>query len=228
MNNRYIALIPARSGSKGIPNKNILNLLGQPLIFWSIQQALACTKIAEVFVSTDSPAIADIAKRNGAKVPELRPAHLAEDATPTEDVMLQVAQDWLDWEPNTVMILLQPTSPYRRPGTIASAIELFEKQNADSLVSVCESHSFFWKNPSMPSAQYDYMSRPRRQDLAPSERPYKENGSIYMTRLPILKAFGNRLGGKIVMFCMTEQESWEIDSPTDFKIVDMLMQQEKR
>ena len=93
---------------------------------------MACTKIAEVFVSTDSPAIADIAKRNGAKVPELRPAHLAEDATPTEDVMLQVAQDWLDWEPNTVMILLQPTSPYRRPGTIASAIELFEKQNADS------------------------------------------------------------------------------------------------
>lgn len=228
MKKKYIALIPARAGSKGLPKKNILELSGEPLIVWSIKQALACPEIAEVFVSTDGPEIAQIAMQAGAKVPELRPAHLAEDSTSTEAVMLQVAQDWLDWDPSTIMILLQPTSPHRLPGTLSRAIKHFEEKGADTLVSVCESHAFFWKNPSNPTAQYDYMKRPRRQDLTSSELSYRENGSIYITSLAHLKSAGNRLGGKIAMFCMTEEESWEIDSLTDFKIVESLMQQEKQ
>ncbi len=222
---KFTAIIPARAGSKGVPDKNIREINGYPLIVWSIQQALACKLISKVIVSTDSEKIATIAKAAGATVPALRPAHLAEDTTSTEAVMLHAAEHWLDNDPDEVIVLLQPTSPLRLAGSLEQAIELFITQQADSLVSVCESHAFFWKNPTQPQALYDYLHRPRRQDIQPEQCQYRENGSIYLTRLPLLQQHGNRLGGKIVMFCMQEQESWEIDSQTDFVIVETLMKE---
>ncbi len=223
----YVALIPARGGSKGLPKKNIRVINGKPLISWSIEQALNCKWIDRVIVSTDCPEIAVIAKEAGAEVPAIRPAHLAEDLTSTEAVMLHAASEWLDWQADTIMVLLQPTSPLRFDDSISLAIKHFEENQADSLVSVCESHAFFWKNPSFPEALYDYQNRPRRQDIVPSDKQYRENGSIYLTALSLLKQSHNRLGGKIAMFCMTEAESWEIDSATDFKVVEQLMKENK-
>ncbi|MBV2127876.1 acylneuraminate cytidylyltransferase family protein [Arsukibacterium indicum] len=222
---KYIALIPARGGSKGIPDKNIRLVNGQPLITWSIKQAKACPAISRVLVSTDSEKIAEIARAAGAEVPALRPAALAEDCTSTEAVMLHVQQHWLTGAEDEVIVLLQPTSPLRLPDSLANAITCFEQQGADSLVSVCESHAFFWKHPLQPEAQYDFMHRPRRQDIKPQDKQYRENGSIYLTKSAILQQFKNRLGGKIAMFCMQEQESWEIDSLTDLTIVSTLMQE---
>ncbi len=225
----YLAIIPARGGSKGLPGKNIREINGKPLIVWSIMQALAVPAIAEVMVSTDSQEIADIAKAHGAKVPFLRPAHLAEDTTATEPVMLHALEHYTaqNQTPDAV-ILLQPTSPLRKPGTLAAAIAQFEREGADSLLSVCESHSFFWSNPAQPAAHYDYAHRPRRQDIPADQRRYRENGSIYVTKTDILRAKQNRLGGKIAMFAMTEEESWEIDSATDFTIVSTLMAEHLR
>ncbi len=218
-----VAIIPARGGSKGVPGKNIRQINGKPLIVWSIKQALACKKIDRVLVSTDSLEIAQIAINAGAEVPELRPSHLAEDATSTERVLIHAVEAWCEGNfPNTVM-LLQPTSPLRLPNSIGAAIALYESGAADSLLSVCESHAFFWKNNSHPQALYDYHNRPRRQDIKPTDRLYRENGSIYLTKTNALLRNKNRLGDMLVMFVMEECESWEIDTEVDFFIVEELM-----
>lgn len=219
------ALIPARGGSKGLPGKNIKPFCGKPLVAWSIEQALAAPEIGRVVVSTDAPAIAAVARQYGAEVPFMRPPELADDGATTESAMLH-ALDQLEAAghlPNALM-LLQPTSPVRRAGTLSRAAAEFEATRADSLVGVCEQHAFFWRNPEAPEASYDFHNRPRRQDIAPQDRHYVENGSVYMTRTSLLREHENRLCGRIHLFQMDRVEAQEIDDATDFAIVEVLME----
>jgi CMP-N,N'-diacetyllegionaminic acid synthase len=224
MNN--IALIPARGGSKGIPNKNLKLIKGYPLIYWSIKQALEADNISDVFVSTDCPEIAKVARQCGAKIPFLRPAHLANDLASTESVMLHFCC-WLK-ESNIKcdnIVLLQPTSPMRLEGTISRAIDQFVNSNADSLVAVAETHNFFWskKANSELNASYDYYKRPRRQDINPEDVKYVETGSIYISKVNGLEKSKNRLFGKIDLFIMQEIEAHEIDSLNDLIVCEALM-----
>jgi CMP-N,N'-diacetyllegionaminic acid synthase len=221
---KYLAVIPARGGSKGLPGKNVRLLAGKPLIAWSIEQALESGCIDCVHVSTDDPEIAEVARAYGADVPYMRPVELAQDSTPTEPVMTH-ALDWYERVGRAfdAVVLLQPTSPLRLPGTLGAALQAFEARGAESLLGVCENHHFFWRNSEDAVALYDYRNRPRRQDIRPEDRLYRENGSIYVTRTAAFRRHSNRLCEPIHMHVMREEEGWEIDSLADFVVVETLL-----
>jgi len=222
---KYLAIIPARAGSKSIPRKNLLPVAGRPLIAWSISQAKACSKIDRIVVSTDGDDIAAVAREYGAEVPFMRPAEISDDTAATESALLHTVRTLEETEgyrPDSI-ILLQPTNPVRRHGSLAAAIDLFEARRADSLVSVKEIHPFLWRNADNPVADYDYYNRPRRQDLAPEQRLYEENGSIYITAVTHLRNTGNRLGGQIAMHIMSSNESIDIDTLEDAAVAVALL-----
>jgi len=221
---KYLAVIPARGGSKGLPGKNIRTLAGKPLIAWSVDQAFESGRIDCVHVTTDDPEIAEVARAYGADVPYMRPSELAQDTTSTEPV-IAYALDWYEKAGRKfdAVVLLQPTSPLRRHGTLGAALDAFELSGAESLLGVCENHHFFWRNSLVATPLYDYRNRPRRQDIKPEDRWYRENGSIYVTRTGSFLKHFNRLCEPIYMHIMHEEEGWEIDSLADFLIVEALM-----
>ncbi len=224
---RILAVIPARGGAKGVPGKNLRPLAGTPLIVWSIEQALATRGVTDTVVSTDDEAIADVARAAGARVPFLRPAELATDVAPTEPTMRHALEEMEQSEgAYDAVMLLQPTSPLRHAGTLDRAIAQFAASGADSLLGVVESHAFFWQDGDPPRASYDYRNRPRRQDIAEADRRYRETGSLYITRRDAFMAENNRLAGTVTLFRMDESEGWEIDSLTDFAVLEALMAQE--
>ena len=225
---KIVAFVPARIGSKGLKEKNLREINGKPLVAWSLEAALAAPSVNRVILSTDNQRIAEIGEAYGVSVPELRPDHLATDEATTESAMLHAMEAWCQDESFDAMVLLQPTSPLRMPGAVEAAINQFDAGGFDSLVSVCESHAFFWQNVNEPKASYDYISRPRRQDISDADRLYRENGSIYITRCALLKKSECRLGGRITLFKMASSESVEIDDETDFKVVEMLMRETGR
>lgn len=214
-------VIPVRGGSKGIPGKNKRPIAGSPLVSWSIRQALAVLPGTHVLVSTDDPELANIALAEGATVPFIRPAHLAQDESPTEPTILH-AIEFLESQgqhPDAIM-LLQATSPIRLDGTLQRAIEQFQTSRVDSLVGVVKQTPFLWTNPERPTPEYEIGNRPRRQELTAADYFYRETGSLYVTKVDIYKQFRNRLGGKIGLFIMDEAESHDIDTELDFEIAE--------
>lgn len=221
-----LAIIPARSGSKGIPGKNIKQIAGKPLIAWTIEQALNATEIDRVIVTTDSQDIADISISYGAEVPFLRPQSISNDTATTESAMLHCL-DWLNkyeqYKPDTT-VLLQATSPLRENNAIDDAIHEFYSGQYDSLLSVSEFWHFLWTKNSIAHAEYDYKNRPRRQDISQKSIRYKENGSIYISNTEKFIVESNRLcGSNIGLFIMPEEHSYEIDTHTDWLIVEAIL-----
>jgi CMP-N,N'-diacetyllegionaminic acid synthase len=221
-----IAFIPVRGGSKGVPGKNIKSLAGKPLLSWTIEQAKNSNFIDDIYVSTDCPKIAKVARESGAKVPFLRPSSISGDTATTESSM----SHFCDWaKDNNVsidnLILLQATSPIRKDGRIDDAIKYFISNTYDSMLSVCLSHRFFWKknNDGTVSSSYDYKKRPRRQDIAVEDQSFMETGSFYISKFEGFISNQNRLFGQVGLYEVPENESYEIDSYIDFKVCEVLM-----
>jgi len=215
------AFIPARRGSKGIPGKNIKEFAGKPLLVHSIEYALNCNQIDEVVVSTDDDKIAKIARKAGARIVK-RPPELSTDQATTESAIYHFVNKFNN-KPD-IIVLLQPTSPYRPKGSLANAITHFTENGFDSLLSITPTHRFFWrvKEDQTTFAEYDYLNRPHRQDMKTENIRYVENGSLYIFTRKHFDKTGNRLGGKIGYVEWPEEFSQEIDTPLDFDILEKL------
>jgi len=211
-----IAIIPARGGSKGLPRKNMLPFNGKPLIVHSINYANACSLVNTVYVSTDDDEIASISSHSGASIIQ-RPLELSGDSATTESAIEHVLST-LKIKPD-IIILLQATSPFRPKNSLKVALDKFIQNDFDSLLSISPTHRFFWsvdENDNV-NAKYDYLNRPRRQDLNKIDISFVENGSLYIFKYEHFLSVKNRLGGKIGYIEFDEKYSHEIDTELDFK-----------
>jgi len=224
METKILAIIPARGGSKTIPRKNIKLLNGKPLIYYTIKESIKSKYLGRIIVSTEDKEISEISKKYGAEVIE-RPEELAKDETPTIDVIFHVLQVQAEnFEPGLV-VLLQPTSPLRNVQDIDNAIELFLKNDCESVVSVCEAeHSLYWsfeiENRYLkPIFGGKYLNM-RRQDLP---KVYTPNGAIYVSTPEILRKYKSFYCSKTIPYIMPPERSVDIDNEIDFMLAELLM-----
>lgn len=227
---KIIAIIPARSGSKGLKDKNIRLLAGRPLIAHSIQAALNSGLFDTVHVSTDAKEYAEIAKTYGADVPFLRDVLNSGDTASSWDVVREVLNKYgkIDKYFDYCM-LLQPTSPLRTAEDIVSAYELFKSKNASSVVSVTEvEHPVQWcftmdNDLSMKNFAASPYKDTRRQDL---KKHYRENGAIYIVGTEnILKPDFEFYNEGCYAYLMDCDRSVDIDTLRDFTVAEALMTQ---
>lgn len=225
--NYIVGIIPARGGSKGIKNKNIKLLLGKPLIAYTIEAALESRVFDRVIVSTDSLKIKRVAQRYGAQAPFLRPKHLAKDNAPTIPALrhaIRFLEQKTGFRPDLIVIL-QPTSPLRKPEHIKEALDKFLSTKSDSVVSVCEeryspySMAKLVKNKVQPflkeSSRYT-----RRQDLPVV---YRFNGAVYVTRTDIIMKRDDIVTKNTAAIIMGYEESVDIDTGLDFQLAELLL-----
>ena len=220
----FLAVIPARGGSKRLPRKNVLDLAGKPLISWSIEAAKKSKYVDEVIVSSDDDEILGIA--HSLDVTALkRPEILSTDTATTLEVIQYLIKNFE--KQYTHLILLQPTSPLRESEDIDKAIELLDKKNADAVVSVCEmEHSPLWSNTlpqdkSMTAFLNKEILNKRSQDL---ETYYRLNGAIYVINIQkLLEKKSFFLEENIYAYVMDQKKSIDIDTRLDFEIAGYLL-----
>jgi CMP-N-acetylneuraminic acid synthetase len=225
---KILAIVPARSGSKRLPGKNINILNGKPLIQWSIESALGIDEISHVMVSTDCQYTADIALQSGADVPFLRPKELATDTSSSFAVIKHALDYYKDQgEVFDYILLLQPTSPIRNKKHNEQAIALLRANGADAVVSVCKcEHSPLWTNilpedMSMDCFIRDTIKNSRSQDLPQS---YRINGAIYLSKVSRFYEEGTLfLSSNIYAYLMDDKSSVDIDHELDFMVAEMIL-----
>lgn len=219
---KNIAIIPARSGSKGLKDKNIKELNGKPLLVYSIDAAISSGLFEEVMVSTDSELYANVAKENGASVPFLRSEEQSGDNAGSWGVVEEVLRKYESLgEKFDTICLLQPTSPLRRTEDILAAYELLNDKNADAVTSVCEvDHSPLWtmkldESCSLCEFRKNLVNVPR-QKLG---QYYRLNGAIYIKRISY--------GEKVTLLdeieyavIMDRRNSVDIDTIEDFELAE--------
>jgi CMP-N,N'-diacetyllegionaminic acid synthase len=218
MNKTFLAIIPARGGSKRLPRKNLLDLCGKPLIAWSIEAALKSKYISKVIVSSDDEEILNIAKEYKADFIK-RPDELASDTATTFDALKHTLKNVGKYD---YVVLLQPTSPLRSEKHINEAIELLKEKNADAIISVCEmEHSPLWSNTlnedlNMSNFLRDEVLNKRSQDLP---KYYRLNGAIYICKTEeLLENKGFFIKENIYDYKMDKKHSVDIDEEIDFII----------
>lgn len=225
---RNIAIVTARSGSKGLKDKNIKMLEGKPLMAYTIEAALASGKFECVHVSTDSEEYATIARKYGADVPFLRDAMLATDSADTWDALRAVMKKYTELGKKfDTVTLLQPTSPLRDANDISRAFQIFQEKKADSVISVCEmDHSPKISNTLNKEGSMhgfiDMSAIGRRQNL---DIYYRLNGAIYIQKTELLMNKQNLYGPNSYAYVMSKTHSIDIDDAFDFMVAEAAMRQ---
>ena len=219
----FLAIIPARGGSKRLPHKNTLELAGKPLISWSIDAAISNPYVQNVLVSSDDDAILSISKEAGATVLK-RPEYLATDTASSNDAIIHAIEHTPKSE---YIILLQATSPLRDSQDITNAIELLEEKDADAIISVVPmEHSPLWSNTleeslSLENFIPDEIVKKRSQDLPPY---YRLNGAIYICKTEkFLEEKSFFLKKNIYAYVMNKEHSIDIDEKIDFFLAETLL-----
>lgn len=222
-----LAIIPARSGSKGIPNKNIIDFMGFPLIYHTINSVLECGLFDKVIVSTDSEEIASTAKSFGAEVPFLRPSELAMDSSGALEVIRNVIEN-LKESPG-VIGYFQPTSPLRTSANISEAMNLFlETKNADSLVSVIKTPHNMIPESQMKRGKdgflEDYLTNESKVLLRQNKPSYfsRNGAAIYLLKAELLNTLEKSIiGGNIIGYEMDKWHSIDIDTEEDLQVAKL-------
>ncbi len=220
----FLAIIPARGGSKRLPNKNIIDLCGKPLIAWTIEAGLKSKYIDALIVTSDDDEILSIAKNFGADVIK-RPDELATDTASSFDAVKHVIDSTKKYD---YVVLLQPTSPLREECHIDESIEMLLEKNADAVVSLCEmEHNPLWSNTldksmSLQNFIRDDIKNKRSQDLP---KYYRINGAIYICdTVELLKQQTFMFDKNIFGYAMNKNVSVDIDEKLDLLIAKAIME----
>ncbi len=220
-----VAFVPVRGGSKSIPLKNIKELCGKPLVYWTVKAASESNHIDKVYVATDSGLIRSTVESFCLPKVEVidRSAESASDTASTEFAMLEFAGKY-DFDN---IILIQATSPLLTSEDIDGGFKLFDSDDCDSVLSVVRQYRFIWKetNGIAEPVNYDVFHRPRRQDFGGY---LMENGAFYITSKERLISSKNRVSGKIKAYEMSEETAFEIDEPNDWIIIEQLMKKRNK
>lgn len=228
---KVLGIIPARGGSKGVPRKNIKILCGKPLLAYTVESALAATRLSRVVLSTEDEEIAELGRDLGVEVPFMRPAELAEDITPTMPVVLHAVKTLERFgESFDAVCLLQPTNPLRRSADIDACIELLEDSGADSVVSVLpvpEPYNPMWvywkaKDGTLSLSSGEREPIVRRQELP---RAFYRDGSVYVTRHAVLMEQGNLYGRSIQSYEMDTRYAVNIDTSNDWEKAEHMIRE---
>ena len=220
-----IAIVPARGGSKGLPGKNILPLRGKPLIGYTVEEAVKSNRVEEVIISTDDPEIARVAVSFGAKCPFMRPVELASDQSLAIDTYLYTV-DRLEKEYGyriSDIAVLLPTSPLRIVEDIDAAISLYEKKNADSVVSYTkEAHPISWHRMIDNEQRLHPLFEEKIGNRQEVKETYYPNGSVYVFKMDLLRQ-RKYYSDKSFAYLMPAERSVDIDTHLDFLYAEFLM-----
>lgn len=224
-----LGLIVARGGSKGLPGKNVRDLLGKPLVGWVSESAANSVRIDEVVISTDDDEIREAAVQHGARAPFVRPPELATDRALVIDVILH-ALDWLERNEHKrfkYVCLVQPTSPVTFAGDYDRAIDLAFLEDADTVISVypVDHHPHFYFTLNERSEAGWLFGAPdgvmrRRQDLEPV---YARAGNVYIFRTAFLRERNNLYGGRLHAVVVPRERAVTIDTEYNFAVAELQM-----
>ncbi len=213
---KIVSVILARGGSKGIPNKNIIDIQGKPMIGYAIEASLK-SKAQETWVSTDCNQIKNVSLLYGAQVLD-RPKKISQDFSKSEDALLHFA-DNVDFD---ILVFIQPTSPLLYTTDINKGINLIldSSSSYDSVFSAYQEHWIPRWNPNITSQNWDISNRPMRQE---KDFCYVENGAFYITKKENLVKTKLRYSGKIGVIEMPNYRSFQVDTLDDLKLIGKLL-----
>ncbi len=223
-----LGVVPARGGSKGVPGKNIRPVLGKPLMAYSIECGLKCQSVDRLIVSTDSPEIAEIARRHGADVPFMRPSDLAGDLVPMLPVLqhsLQAAEEHYGKRVEA-LVLLDPTGPLRTVNDVEDCLSLLRRSGCDAVISGNTAHRSPYFNMVAQRDGYVHLVIPisdpigRRQDSPPV---YDLNTVVWVYSRRALMDEAARIPRRSLLYLVPPERSIDIDTELDFQILEFLI-----